>query len=213
MTAEITGTHFGVSTGNTTTSVSFLDTTNGRFSSAAIRLGTAPRNGIQLRGAPFEARRTSTMMARTISTFNAPLAVRITAAGRFDRQWPPPVSPSATTSTATLMGCRTAPTTTARLDKVATQVTVHLIAQSCTSNAGKSYTDGRTTGGIHSARDTCYSVSIMDNGKYSIGNVCAWPARTTLRFAVASADPAVGGGFTDSGTKGFGPITFTFTRQ
>ena len=212
MTAEITGTHFGVSTGNTTTSVSFLDTTNGRFSSAAIRLGTGASQGINFGGAPFGTSPYVYNDGANNLNINAPLAVRISAPGGLTVNGTP-VSPSATTSTATLTGCRTAPTTTARLDKVATEVTVHLDAQSCTSNAASFTLTGALPAGYTSARDTCYPVSIIDNGKHSIGNVCAVAGTSTLRFAVASADPAVGGGFTDSGTKGIGPITFTFTRQ
>ena len=53
ITAFITGTHFGVQAGNPTTSVSFIDTTQGTFSSAAIKLGTTASQGINFGGSVF----------------------------------------------------------------------------------------------------------------------------------------------------------------
>lgn len=53
LTAEITGAHYAVSTANVTTSVSFIDTTQGLFSSSAIKLGRGASQAVNFGGFAF----------------------------------------------------------------------------------------------------------------------------------------------------------------
>jgi hypothetical protein len=53
LTSQVAGTHYGIESANTVTSVSFIDTTNGSFSESAIKLGKGASQGIDFGSATF----------------------------------------------------------------------------------------------------------------------------------------------------------------
>ena len=112
------------------------------------------------------------------------------------------------TSTATVTGCTTAPTTTVRLTRHGNNVLCVIDAVTATSNATTFTLTSALPAAYQPARAQSITVWAQDNGADTICSVVLAASSGTLAFGKGSG---ASGGFTNSGTKGLAEtIAFTY---